>query len=153
MKKVEVRKNVFYTLKKNNDIYKREWLDNNGELHRENGPAYILYSFSGVDECYYKYVKTKRWYNHGIITKLIHYDTNEVPAVEYKYKEGILTEYINYHTNGNVKTKTYFNEKKKWHNENGPAHIEYNENGEILKQLYYLNGKQVDELKFLVLSS
>ena len=54
-----------------------------------------------------------------------------------------------YYENGNIKEERWY-KNNKYHRDNGPAIICYNENQNIINEEFYLNGKKVDELKVLV---
>ena len=41
-----------------------------------------------------------------------------------------------------ISSKFYYNSKDKLHREDGPAEIWYYESGEIMNELYYINGKR-----------
>ena len=94
------------------DISIRYYL--NGELHRKNGPALILYNN-------YDYIRAKFYY----IKDSLHRENG--PAE------------IDYYSNGNIETKIYY-KNGIIHRENGPANIYHNEYGFIEKKEYYFNG-------------
>lgn len=46
----------------------------------------------------------------------------------------------NFYNNGIINNKSYYNEEGKLHNLNGPALIDYREDGTVLLEVYYVNG-------------
>jgi hypothetical protein len=83
----------------------KEWRNNAGELHREDGPARIVYNNLG------KIIK-KMFYMNGFINR------EYGPAI------------IHYYSNHSIKVE-YFYLKQHLHREDGPAHIHYNPDGSI----------------------
>lgn len=57
---------------------------------------------------------------------------------------------ICYFDNGNVKSKSYY-QNNKLHNLFGPAVVDYYENGEIEKESYCIDGKSYDELEYYII--
>ena len=57
-----------------------------------------------------------------------------------------------YYNSGNIRREYYFLNNK-YHRENGPAIIWYNENGNILEETYYLNGIEItDDFVIMVMN-
>lgn len=155
MKTVEVRPGVLHYVKENGNIKKIEYYNKNGVLDRKDGPAYTLYQelYGCEDWCPY-YVKTKKWYANGNITKEEHYNFEETITKRYEYKGNIVFRTTYYYDNGNIKKIAYINTDRQYHREDGPAVTIYNEDGSILAKQYYYNGKKIsNELQLLVLSS
>lgn len=103
----------------NGQIELIEWEDENGKLHREGGPAEILYYTHGQ-------LEQETWYTHG------EKDREDGPATVKYYPFGVIEKEI-WYKNG------------KAHREDGPAFIEYSERGRAFKEIYYLNDKRVKE--------
>ena len=63
-----------------------------------------------------------------------------------------MTEYIDkeYFPNGKIKKEKYFKDGR-FHRLNGPAIINYNEKGDIVKKIYFINGKEYDEFRYFVM--
>ena len=72
-------------------------------------------------------------YENGNIETEIHCINDEL------YKK------IYYREDGKTEYKLYF-QNRKYHKENGPAVIEYDKDGNIEKEEYYLNGKQITDI-------
>lgn len=155
MRKVLVRPGVFHYIKENGSIKKIEYYNENGVLHRENLPAYTLYQelYGCEDWCPY-YIKTKKWYADGHITKEEHYNVEETITRKYEYNGDIVFRTTYYYDNGNIKKIAYINTDRQYHREDGPAVTIYNEDGSILAKQYYYNGKKIaNELQLLVLTN
>lgn len=61
--------------------------------------------------------------------------------------------YINYFKNKIISDITYgykIDYSIKLHKIDGPAYIKFNEKGELIRELYYINNKQLDEMQFCV---
>ena len=54
-----------------------------------------------------------------------------------------------YYNNGNVMIESWYKDGMK-HSVDGPARIDYNKNGQIVKIEYYINEKIMDELQMEV---
>ncbi|WP_392399405.1 hypothetical protein [Actinotignum urinale] len=93
-----------------------EWRNNEGRLHREDGPATISYNPDGTVMC-------EAYYQHG----QLHRDNG--PAT------------ISYRDDGTVYQEDYC-QNGKLHRENGPARIFYNQDGTTRHKEYWQGGKQ-----------
>lgn len=105
------------------------WTDDDGNFHRDDGPAIITYYPSGE-------VWKKLWFFHNI-----HYNSSGPSTIEY-------------HTNGNVCTEKWQNNHHRYsnmwrnklyicgtlHREDGPAFIKYYKNRQIESTLWVMNG-------------
>ena len=88
------------------------------ELHREDGPAYIIYDFITK----YKSIFCEKYYINGKIHR------ENGPA------------FITYYANGDIKNETHYINGE-CHKEDGPAVIKYNTKGDIECQEYRLNNE------------
>ena len=93
------------------------------KLHRpiEDGPALIKYDYDSnkvLYVSYYVYGKLHRVTDEGIFK----------PAV------------IKYHYNGTISSEEYYIRDIK-HRPDGPAHVGYDELGNVIEEKYYMNGK------------
>jgi hypothetical protein len=125
----------------NGQIKSKHWIVN-GELHNENGPAFIEYYENGK-------IQSQRWYING------KYHNENGPAIIWYYKNGQIQYqywYINelshnengpsiifYYKNGQIEYQAWKINRIR-HNENGPAYICYDENGQIIDESWYING-------------
>lgn len=91
----------------------------NGDLHREDGPAWISYQNGKIIE--------KGWWFKGKSHR------ENGPAI-IKYRDGVITG-----------EQWYFNGGR--HRGNGPAWIAY-EDGKIVERQWWLNGKQLSKRSF-----
>lgn len=96
---------------------------NNGKIHREDGPAEYITSL---------HMKILNWYTNNLLHSRI-YDNELKPAK------------VMFIHNSVVKEVYY--KKGKYHNDIGPAYIEYDLNKNITKKRYYLNGKKTTKDK------
>lgn len=120
MEKIEVEKGYFVTRLKNGTLKNKEWRDENGNLHRDIGPAKINYKYDDeTDDCY---ITSKYWYNHGILVHYSIYREYDIPIRD-----------------------RYYNAKGQYHREGGPAVIYYDDCGQILEEQYYINGKRIKD--------
>lgn len=127
MRKVEVEKGYFETQLKNGTIKTKEWRDDKQKLHRDNGPARITYEYSKEIKDYG--LTARYWYNHGT---LVHYESYDEWEILIRDR--------------------WYNADKQYHRLDGPAVIEYDEDGEIWDEEYYYNGKKCEsEFELLVL--
>lgn len=128
MEKIEVRKGCFVTRLKDGTLKNKEWYDENGNLHRDSGPAKINYRYNEeIDDCY---IASKYWYNHGILVHYSIYTNYEIPIRD-----------------------RYYNAKGQYHREGGPAIITYDDCGEIIEEQYYINGKRIkNELQIQIIN-
>ena len=94
---------------------------------------YVIYDYNAN-----KQIIKKKCY-HILSAYKLHNPNNE-PAYElyYDLEDHVKPQIYKYYING------------KLHREDGPAWIEWDKNGNIIKQEYYLNGLKVDELAILV---
>ena len=92
-----------------------EWKDENGRLHREDGPARIVRHSNGN-------VKDEMWYKNG----KIHRD-GDLPAV------------FQYYPDGELEFEFWMKEDKK-HRVDNPAVIKYYKSGKIDLIIYYVEG-------------
>lgn len=120
----------------------------NGQLHREDGPAYTEYNKSGNIKCeqYYNFDKYHREDGPAIIE---YYKNGQVMLESYivngKYADGNKPSRIEYDNFGNIEC-VYYCPKDVFHRIDGPAKIYYiTRNGitRILNAFYYINGVDV----------
>jgi antitoxin component YwqK of YwqJK toxin-antitoxin module len=93
----------------------KQWVNNSGVCHRDDGPADIGYYPDG-SMCY------EEFYINGVM-----------------HREGGPAEII-YYSNGLLKAETFV-VKGKYHREDGPADISYLEDGSISFEAYYFKNK------------
>ena len=101
----------------NGNIELKEWILN-GKHHREDGPAYILYSPGGS-------IVEKIWYSHGNPHRL-----GEAARIIYRRTGEIQHEL--WMLNG------------LYHREDGPAWIEYDRQGNVLSKEWYIDGSRIE---------
>jgi len=92
------------------------WYNEAGELHRDNGPAVIMYSQSGAKIF-------EEWRKNGLIWR------KDGPAI------------VEYFESGEKASESWFNNKGKIHREGAPAYIKYERDGTISQEEYYKDGK------------
>ena len=103
---------------KETKTYKMTYYDELNQIHRDNGPAEIIWDEDGIIyERYYKDGKLHR--DNGPAE--IRYYRGEIVNLEKYFKNGIP------------------------HREDGPAFISYNCWGSIITESYWLNGKEITE--------
>jgi len=114
----------YYDYPFNQHIRSIRYFDNEHMLHRENGPAYIMF----IDIMFIENVQGLLWfeiyYKHGKQHR------EDGPAS------------TSYYINGNIYAETYSVEGIK-HRYMKPAYIIYNENGSIIFWSYYHNGRPI----------
>ena len=100
-------------------IHYEEWYNQNGKLHRIDGPAILDYfEFEDVK------IEREQWYLNGKLHR------EKDPAyIKYLYSGEI--DYEEWWVNGNL------------HRTDGPAFIEYSESGKIEIEEWYLNGEDI----------
>lgn len=116
-----------------------------GVSHRENGPAERTYHENGnvEREIYFKNDKIHREDGPAIVA----FDENKNKEFEGYYENGNiknrgdLPNSIVFHKNGHIYFKEWLIDPETRHRENGPAYQSYDENGNLLKEIYSKNGK------------
>ena len=103
----------------NGNIKSREYFNDNGQLHNEQGPAVVSWYKNG-QLCYQEYYINDQLHNE------------QGPAVKVWYENGKL-EWQEY----------YINDQQ--HNEQGPALERWYENGQLWVQEYWIEGNKVTE--------
>jgi antitoxin component YwqK of YwqJK toxin-antitoxin module len=99
----------------------KSWLSDNGELHREDGPAFILYYDSGQIQTEEFFIFDKNHRAKG-------------PAI------------IDYYEDGPIEREVFFLYGMR-HRIDGPAEISYYEDGSIHHEEWYINGNYLGEEK------
>lgn len=108
-----LRKEISYW---SNGSKKQEvWYNETGQLHRDDGPAVVMYSQNAA-KIY------EEWRKNGLIWK------EDGPAV------------IEYFESGEKASESWFNEKSRLHRSKAPAHIKYEKDGAVNQEEYYENG-------------
>lgn len=124
-------KTLFYF--KNTMSIESIWYEYDEILHREDGPARIVFDENSGDVSYEEYYK-----NGALFRK-------DGPA------------FIRYHSNGNIAHETYCTmpvpEDEPWkigirHREGGPAEIEYYEDGSIMQTNWYIDDKLIRNTQY-----
>ena len=110
----------------NGNIKSRDYYDDNGQLHKEDGPA------------------RQRWYENGQLDYQSYYingqrHNDKGPASEGWYENGQL-DYRSYSINGQL------------HNEQGPAIEHWHKDGQLWFQVYWIEGKELikTEIKSMI---
>ena len=106
----------------NGNIKSREYFNDNGQLHKEDGPA------------------RQRWYENGQLRFQAYFingrrHNEQGPARQRWYENGQL-EFQEYYINDQL------------HNEQGPALECWNENGQLCLQEYWIEGNEITETEF-----
>ena len=159
MERIQIRPNYYETKLKDGQLKKQEWYDNEGNKHRDNGAAEIIYKRDGD----FSYIGTKKWYKHGTHYKTVTFDQYGTPITERYYAKCDKSyneyhrldgpAYIKYNEDGLIFTQIWYVNGLR-HRTDGPAVICYNEDGTIEKESYYLDGKLIkDTLQYLLLTS
>ncbi|MFP7696945.1 ArdC-like ssDNA-binding domain-containing protein [Trueperella sp. LYQ143] len=116
-------------------IWEEKWLDDDGQLHREDGPAFTEYTPEGQ-------IVKQEWIRHGSAYR------EDGPALIYYLPDGkIIDEYwypahdgrptrIAYHDNGKIKSEEWSIEGYLYHREDGPACIHYDSEGRLYSELW-----------------
>ena len=128
----------------------------NNKLHRENGPAVIQYFEDGQIKSE-EYFLNGEYFESDSPSKIEYYSNGNVYLEIYKNftnKQGKITKCFRY-SNGNMKREEYqyeCNDKMldNFHRLDGPAIIDYDMNGKVVNEEYFINGKQYDELSYYV---
>ena len=102
----------------NGNMKQELWTNVQGQLHRDDGPAMIIYNEDGS-------IESKVWVGMG----------EEVTEVRFKHWP-----------NGNMKEELWFKNEKP-HRDDGPAGIEYNEDGSIKKEEWWKDGNKIQAIK------
>jgi antitoxin component YwqK of YwqJK toxin-antitoxin module len=128
-----------------------EWLDKDGEFHREDGPAYIRYNENGNIK-YKSYFSNNKLHREDGPASIQYYENGNIQC-EYYYLNGKIHKedgpaYTVYYENGNIKYEAYYLNGK-INKEDGPAYTAYNENGNIESEKYYLNDFIYSQKKYL----
>ena len=132
----------------------------NGELYREDKPAYIEYYSSR--ECDGSKIKSEHYYlnnklHRGVVIEDHRSDTESKPSVIKYYPNGLIQHELYYkdnkiHRDNNLPAKIFYRTcgaimcqayaiNGCIHNDNGPAHIEYYPSGNIKIIMYYKYNK------------
>lgn len=105
----------------NGNLKSEKWLEH-GQLHREDGPAVIIYYEDGT-------VGSEKWYKNGELHR------EDGPAeIHYNEDNSVWREY--WYVNGDL------------HRLDGPAEIYYDENGKIEVEAYSYQGEELSESDF-----
>ncbi len=132
------------------------------KLHRDDGPAKIIYSYSGA-------VHLQSWYQNGKVHRndgpaYILFDSNGKPEREFWHQNGKLHRIDGpaeiYYTNGRIVEENWYQNDKE-HRIDGPAKILYDDEGNKIKEVWcrddmwarddgpaiitYRNGKKITE--------
>ena len=98
----------------NSSVLSEEWLDADGRLHREDGPAWIKYHADGS-------VRSEAW----CFDDKLHREDGQA--------------WISYNADGSVLSEAWcFDDKL--HRADGPAWISYNADGSVLSEAWYVDG-------------
>jgi antitoxin component YwqK of YwqJK toxin-antitoxin module len=107
----------------NGNIRKEEFRNQNGNWHKEDGPA------------------CRRWYENG-----------QLEFEEYRWNGKLHNEsgpaFRQWRENGKLDIEYYY-QNGKWHNAAGPACRYWYANGQLESEAYYLNGKWLKHQAFL----
>ena len=95
--------------------FRRVWRDENGELHREDGPAFIQYYTFGP-------VETEQFFRFDEPHRI------SGPALIEYYPDGSI-EYEAFYLNG------------EYHRTDGPSEISYHEDGEVHSEWFHIKGE------------
>lgn len=99
----------------------------NNKLHKEDGPAHIMFNPNHGDEGEGE-ILTESYYNNGKLHR------EDGPAE------------IDYHWSGNVEVESYYINGQ--YREDGPAVIEYNRDGSLKRTIHYANGVQISDIQY-----
>lgn len=103
-----------------------------GNLHNDNGPAFISYYFDGTNE-------VEAYFSNGNLYEIKEWWRNGNLRSESRYQNEKLIYSKTYHENGKPKKETHFLDDK-LHNSNGPAFKSWDSGGDIRKEEYYIKG-------------
>lgn len=160
-----------------NGIIDRIQFFKNNKLHNDNGPANIVFDCNGEVKRI-SYIKNDCWHNEdgpstvGLFSDsiILNYYLNDIqynpngpsnivynkhqiyPSKRIEICEGVTIPDFSdssIYQNKQLVKETYTNKYGLLHREDGPAIIMYN-NGKIIKEKYYINGEEQDELTYLV---
>ena len=126
-------------------VDREEWYLN-GQQHREDGPAVIDYDDDGN-------VSYERWYLNGQGLNIVefakylgvdHYKSklNEVYLKDGKKHREDAPAVIEYNDDGSISYEEWYLNGKK-HREDAPAEIWYNDDGSVYRESWYLNGNEI----------
>ena len=141
------------------------WFNDQKKYKREHEfmPKLLMYDKNGnmIIEQYYKVLKDEH------LSKLLIEEIEGKSKIDYKklpltneihYKNNKIHRddgpaVIEYYDNGNKRSECYYKDGKK-HNDKGPGFISYHEDGRIKNKTYWLNGKKVkDALQIAILET
>ena len=115
----------------NGQIRKKEYRTK-GNLHNDNGPAFISYYFDGTNE-------VEAYFSNGNLCEIKEWWRNGNLRSESRYQNEKLIYSKTYHENGKPKKEAHFLDDK-LHNSNGPAFKSWDSGGDIRKEEYYVKG-------------
>lgn len=123
----------------------------NGKKHREDGPAVIHYRKTGKILKQSFFVKGKidrtreyyceEFYIDGTLKKVSQLLDDHYSITKKFYRDG-----------KTVRKLVCMKDSKK-HNPFGPSEAEFNEAGELINEKYFLEDKQLDDFKFMIISA
>ncbi len=123
----------------------------NGKKHRENGPAVIHYRKNGKILKQSFFVKGKidstreyyceEFYVNGKLKKVSQLLDDHHSITKKFYKDG-----------ETVRKLVCMKDSKK-HNPFGPSEAEFNEAGEMIGEIYFLENKELEDFKFMIISA
>lgn len=128
-----------------NNLYKPcscIWLNADGEIHNDNGPAHIIYDRAGL-------IEQEMYYLNGVPKR----DNLSKPVVNI-YKNGILRvqqwghdsdcidmpTFVTYDEEGRLKLMVWYDEHAQFHRDKLPAYIEFNEEGKCKEIAFWYHG-------------
>jgi len=124
------------------------------KYHREDGPAKIYYHENGNIRC-------KIYYIDDHITKRFFYYENGNIRCKVYYIDDHITKRFFYYENGQLEQEDYWINNPDYpdheigilHREDGPARIQYHENGIIKKEEYSFEGEILSIFQWMIMVS
>lgn len=157
----------------NGNVQEQQWYNSRGELDRNNGPAKIILLLedgSSLEEVWYKNGKIHRKngpaligirndhvvYERYMIESVLHrkgglaaeinyWIDNHRKEYELFYINGKPYRRIDYHHNGLIFNEVWYDSKERYHKRDGPAFVEYDEDGNIVAEEFYIHGNLISK--------
>lgn len=119
---------------------REEWYKD-GKLHRKGGPAIIVFVNDHV--IFERYLIENIFYRKDGPAEIKYWIDNYQKEYELFYTNGKLYRRIDYHHDGLIFNEVWYDSKERYHRRDGPAFTEYDEDGNIVVEEFYIHGNLI----------